>query len=48
MEKTFGDFSLEGGLRFDLADYKYFHGGQLQEDVSRTVVPDRMRLDNTG
>ena len=24
MEKTFGDFSLEGGLRFDLADYKYF------------------------
>ena len=38
MEKTFGDFSLEGGLRFDLADYKYFHGGQLQEDVSRNYT----------
>lgn len=38
MEKSFGDFSLEGGLRFDLADYKYFHGGQLQEDVSRNYT----------
>ena len=38
MEKTFGDFSLEGGLRFDLADYKYFHDGQLQGDVSRNYA----------
>lgn len=35
MQKSFGDFSFEAGLRFDYTDYEYFHMEKLQKEESR-------------
>lgn len=33
--KTFGNFSIEAGGRMEIADYQYFHGEKLDEEVSK-------------